>query len=52
MEIVLVNNASSDGSTDLCERLFSGRRNFRLVRLNKNLGFAQDNRCGHSVLRR
>jgi len=42
-EIILVDNASSDGSTDFVEKNFP---NVRIIRNKKNLGFAEGNNIG------
>ena len=43
-EVIVVDNGSSDGSADLVERSFGGE--VRLIRLEKNLGFAGGNNVG------
>ncbi|MEM2465501.1 MAG: glycosyltransferase family 2 protein [Candidatus Bathyarchaeia archaeon] len=46
IEVILVDNGSTDGSITLAEELFGERRNFKVVKLHKNIGFAQGNNLG------
>jgi len=47
-EIVLVDNASGDGSFESALRLFGKNSKVRIVRNNKNLGFAEGNNVGYA----
>ncbi len=46
LEVVLVDNGSSDGSADMAEREFAGRLPLRIVRSPVNLGFCAGNNRG------
>jgi len=50
-EIVLVDNASGDGSFESALRLFGKNSKVRIVRNNKNLGFAEGNNVGYQSCR-
>jgi len=46
IEIILVDNKSIDGSVAVAEKLFGQRQNFKVVKLPRNVGFAQGNNVG------
>lgn len=45
-EVILVDNASKDGSIELAEKLFGDNSKLRIVKNRNNLGFAQGNNIG------
>jgi GT2 family glycosyltransferase len=49
LEVVLVDNGSSDGSADTAEREFSSRLNLKVLRSPTNLGFCAGNNRGIQV---
>lgn len=46
LEVVLVDNGSSDGSADMAEREFGGRMTLKVIRSAVNLGFCAGNNRG------
>ena len=46
IEVILVDNKSTDGSVAIAEKLFSEKPNFKVVKLPRNVGFAQGNNVG------
>jgi GT2 family glycosyltransferase len=50
-EVVLVDNASSDGSADMAEREFGGRLVLTVIRNRENLGFCGGNNRGIQAAR-
>lgn len=46
IEIILVDNKSTDDSVAIAEKLFGERQNFKVVKLSRNVGFAQGNNVG------
>jgi GT2 family glycosyltransferase len=46
LQVIVVDNHSSDGSDTDAERIFSGRKNFTLVKLNSNLKYSGANNAG------
>jgi hypothetical protein len=48
-EVIVVDNASTDGSVELMQRNFSQYRNLRVICNNRNLGFAEGNNLGARV---
>lgn len=45
-EVILVDNASQDGSPELAKKLFEDNHKLRIVKNRNNLGFAQGNNIG------
>jgi len=50
-EVVLVDNASTDGSIECAEREFSCRKNLRIIKNPRNMGFAEGNNIGFKATR-
>ena len=51
IEIIVVDNASTDGSQELAEKLTNGWLNARVVQTGRNLGFGGGNNVGARVAR-
>jgi GT2 family glycosyltransferase len=49
MEVIVVDNASVDGSYELLVSLTADRSNVRLIRTDRNLGYAGGNNMGYSL---
>jgi GT2 family glycosyltransferase len=48
-EVIFVDNASTDGSVEFVQSNFRGYSNLRIIRNNRNLGFAEGNNVGAKV---
>mgnify|MGYP001049125428 CR=1 FL=1 len=48
IEIILVDNGSTDGSLEIASRLFSKNQIVRIIRNERNLGFAEGNNVGYA----
>jgi len=47
-EVILVDNGSTDGSLEIASRLFSKNQIVRIIRNERNLGFAEGNNVGYA----